>query len=235
MNRYNSLCLIASTVGLHTPYQSQDQVLYSSNSLQEIMDNPQLTALHHHEKELIAHRAIEIYTEMMRSSIGYAQSVSGMLILKTTLKNILSTLVKESKAQQGSIFLLDEDGNITDSILARGATTKEQKLSAITKVLDDGLAGWSLRQRQVGWIHDTMKDERWIQLPNQPYTVRSAVALPIIYGIEAIGIITMMHNQPEYFTNKNVAILEMLVEPIATIIINSQIHAGYNLLDLNLD
>ncbi len=199
------------------------------------MDNPQSTALTHQEEEAVAHRAIEIYTEMLRSSIGYAQSVSGMLILKTTLKNILSTLINESKAEQGSIFLIDEDGNITESILARGATTKEQKLSAITKVLDDGLAGWSLRQRHVGWIHDTMQDSRWVQLPNQPYTVRSAVALPIIYGIEAIGIITMMHHEPEYFTHRHVALLEMLVEPVATIIINSQIHAGYNLLDLNLE
>ncbi|MFN5855683.1 MAG: GAF domain-containing protein [Pseudanabaenaceae cyanobacterium] len=231
MNHSSPSHFIRSNPELHV----RNQVLSSANSSPEIMDNPQPTALNHHEEEAVAHRAIEIYTDMLRSSIGYAQSVSGMLILKTTLKNILSTLVKESQAQQGSIFLIDEDGNITESILARGATTKEQKLSAITKVLDDGLAGWALRQRHVGWIHDTMKDDRWVQLPNQPYTVRSAVALPIIYGIEAIGIVTMMHNQPDYFTHKHVALLEMLVEPIAAIIINSQIHAGYNLLDLNLE
>jgi GAF domain-containing protein len=182
---------------------------------------------------LIASQAAnQLQTTLLKSSVAYAQSVSGSLILKTTLKHTLEILTQYTKASEGSIFLIDEDGAIVESILARGPVTRDLKDLVISKVLDDGLAGWTLRHRQIGIIYDAIIDDRWVQLPDQPYVARSALAIPLIYGIEAIGIITLMHPQPNHFNEEIAVMMQYSMEIIAAMIVNAQLHAKYRPLDL---
>jgi GAF domain-containing protein len=176
--------------------------------------------------------AIKLQTNLLKSSIAYAQSISGSLILKTTLKHTLEILAQHSDAGEGSIFLIDEDGAIVESILARSPVTRDLKDSMISKVLDGGLAGWTLRHRQMGIIYDAMIDERWVQLPDQPYVARSALAIPLIYGVEVIGIITLTHPQPNHFDEEIAMMMQYCMEIIAAIIVNAQLHAKYRPLDL---
>jgi len=183
--------------------------------------------LEEHTLLTVAQIALQIQTTLLKNSISYAQSVSGSLILKTTLKNTLETLTKYTGADEGSIFLIDEDGVIIESILARGPVTRDLKDSVISKVLDSGLAGWSLRYRQIGLIYDAITDDRWVQLPNQPYKARSALAVPLIYGVNVIGIITLTHSQANHFDDAIAAMMQYSVESIAAIILNAQLHAEY--------
>ena len=50
--------------------------------------------LEEHTLLTVAQIALQIQTTLLKNSISYAQSVSGSLILKTTLKNTLETLTK---------------------------------------------------------------------------------------------------------------------------------------------
>ncbi|OIP77391.1 MAG: hypothetical protein AUK48_04045 [Oscillatoriales cyanobacterium CG2_30_44_21] len=180
-----------------------------------------------HTLLMVALAAIQMQNNLFKNSISYAQSVSGNLILKTTLKNTLETLTKSTDADEGSIFLIDEDGVIMESILARGPLTRDLKDVVISKVLDDGLAGWVLRHRQIGIIHDAVMDDRWINLPDQPYTARSALAMPLVYGIDAIGIITLTHSQPNHFDEAIASMMQYSMEAITAIIVNAQLHSQY--------
>ncbi len=179
-----------------------------------------------------AQQALQLQTTLLKNSISYVQSVSGGLILRATLKNILESLVSHVGADAGSIFLIGEDGGILEGILARGAVTRDRKDAVISKVLDKGLAGWALRYRQIGIIYDTAKDERWLQFPDQPYQVGSAIAIPLIYGTEAIGVITLSHAQPHQFEEPAIELLKELMEGLTAIIVNAQLHAKYRPLDL---
>ena len=123
--------------------------------------------------------------------------------------------------------MIDEDGVIIESILARGAVTRDFKDSLISKVLDDGFAGWALRHRQIGIIYDAIADDRWVQLPNQPYKARSALAVPLIYGVSIIGVITLTHAQANHFDEVTAVLMQYSMESIAAIILNAQIHAEY--------
>jgi GAF domain-containing protein len=190
------------------------------------------SSLEAHSLLAAAQTAIELQTSLLKSSIAYAQSVSGSLILKTTLKHTLEILSQYTKSGEGSIFLIDEDGAIVESILARGPVTRDLKDSVISKVLDGGLAGWTLRHRQIGIIYDAIIDDRWVQLPDQPYVARSALAIPLIYGIEAIGVITLTHPQPNHFDEEIAMMMQYSMESIAAIIVNAQLHAKYRPLDL---
>jgi GAF domain-containing protein len=180
-----------------------------------------------HTLLMVALAAIQMQNNLFKNSISYAQSASGSLILKTTLKNTLETLTKSTDADEGSIFLIDEDGVIMESILARGAMTRDLKDLVISKVLDDGLAGWVLRHRQIGIVHDAIIDDRWVNLPDQPYTARSALAIPLIYGIEAIGIITLTHSQPNHFDDAIASMMQYSMETITAIVVNAQLHSQY--------
>jgi GAF domain-containing protein len=188
--------------------------------------------LEDHNLMIAAQAALKLQTTLLKNSISYAQSVSGSLILKTTLKNTLETLTKYTEADEGSIFLIDEDGVIMESILARGPVTRDLKDSVITKVLDDGLAGWALRHRQIGIIHDAIADDRWIQLPNQPYTARSALAIPLMYGVDTIGIITLTHSLPNHFDDAIATMMQYSMESITAIILNAQLHSQYRPLEV---
>lgn len=179
----------------------------------------------------LAQSALQLQATLLKNSISYAQSVSGGLILKTTLKNTVETLIKYTDANEGSIFLIDEDGVISESILARGLVTRDRKDVVISKVLDVGLAGWTLRHRQMGIIYDAVTDERWLQLPDQPYSVRSALTVPLIYGVNVIGIITLTHSQPNHFDDAIATMMQYSMENIAAIILNAQLHAEYSPLD----
>ena len=177
-------------------------------------------------------KALQLQTTLLKNSISYVQSVSGGLILRTTLKNIVESLVTCTNCDDGSIFLIGEDGVIVEGILARGPVTRDRKDAVITKVLDEGLAGWALRHRQIGLIYDTTKDDRWLQFPDQPYKVGSAIAVPLIYGVEAIGIITLSHAQPNQFDEAMIELLQEVMEGITAIIVNAQLHAEYRPLGL---
>ncbi len=181
---------------------------------------------------IAAQSAIQLQTTLLKNSISYAQSVSGSLILKTTLKNTLETLIKYTDSEQGSIFLIDDNGAIMESILARGPVTRDLKDSVISQVLDDGLAGWTLRHRQIGIIHDAIADDRWMQFPDQPDQVRSAMAIPLVYGIDAIGIVTLTHSQPSHFDDAIATMMQYSMEIITAVILNAQLHAEYRPLGL---
>jgi GAF domain-containing protein len=177
-------------------------------------------------------KALQLQTTLLKNSIAYVQSVSGGLILRTTLKNIVESLVTFTNCDDGSIFLIGEDGVIVEGILARGPVTRDRKDAVIAKVLDEGLAGWAFRHRQIGIIYDTTKDDRWLQFADQPYKVGSAIAMPLIYGVEAIGIITLSHAQPHWFDEAAIALLQDMMEGLTAIIVNAQLHAEYRPLGL---
>jgi GAF domain-containing protein len=174
-----------------------------------------------------AQKALQLQTTLLKNSISYVQSISGGLILRTTLKNILESLVSFTNCDDGSIFLIGEDGVVIEGILARGPVTRDRKDAVITKVLDEGLAGWAFRHRQIGLIYDTTKDDRWLQFPDQPYKVGSAIAMPLIYGVEPIGIITLSHAQTHWFDESIIEILQKIMEGLTAIIVNAQLHAEY--------
>ena len=69
----------------------------------------------------------------------------------------------------------------------------------IGTVFRKGLAGWVVREREIGLVYDTHNDERWQTLSNEPFEVRAALALPIISGEMMLGILTLMHSTPGHF------------------------------------
>ena len=130
-------------------------------------------------------------------------------MLTAILQKTLELTAELTKAETGSLFLLDPDGVVRDCILTRGPRQAKERLDLTGTVLEGGLAGWVVRNRRIGLITDTEKDDRWLNLPELPYAARSAIAVPIIRDNELLGILTLLHSQPGIFHQGTAGVMEV--------------------------
>lgn len=206
---------------------------YQDRSKEQLIQ--ELEAAHQDLAELKSlKRIVESQRELTASWGKMGQAAAGKLRLKSTLLTVIQLANRMTQAEESSIFLLDEQGMVRDSILARGATIQEHKKSLIGQVFDQGLAGWVIRHRQIGLIEDTKTDNRWFTLPNEPYTVRSALCLPILKGTMLLGILTLMHSQPGHFSDRTIlAPMEAIAIHMALILENAQLYIDLENLEID--
>ena len=169
--------------------------------------------------------AFNAQNELTRSLIGVEQASKGKTMLKAMLIKTVQVCNHLTDAEESSLFLLDGEGAIADSILARGATIQQQKKNLIGKVLDKGLAGWVSKHREIGLIIDTKTDDRWLKFPCEPYVVRSALCVPILWGKVLLGLLTLMHSQPGHFTAQSVSLMQALAAHMALVLDNAKLYS----------
>ena len=153
--------------------------------------------------------ALLTQSRLLQDFVSLAKSSAKEQMLTAILQKTLELTAELTKAETGSLFLLDPDGVVRDCILTRGPRQAKECLDLTGTVLEGGLAGWVMRNRRIGLITDTEKDERWLNLPDQPYTVRSAMAVPIIRDNELLGILTLLHSKPGIFHQGTVDVMEV--------------------------
>lgn len=153
--------------------------------------------------------ALLTQSRLLQDFVTLAKSSAKEQMLTAILQRTLELTAELTKAETGSLFLLDPDGVVRDCILTRGPMQAKERLVLTDSVLEGGLAGWVVRNRRIGLITDTEKDDRWLKLPDQPYAVRSAMVVPIIRDNELLGILTLLHSQPGIFHQGTVDVMEV--------------------------
>lgn len=170
-------------------------------------------------------RAFKAQCEIFQDFITMVRSPEESEFVKSTLKKIVEISRDQTQAEMASLFLLDSDGIVVDSVLARGEVTPEVGSALIGSVFKKGLAGWVVRHRKTGLVEDTDQDKRWLVLPNQPYSIRSALALPIVSGELLLGILTLMHPQPGHFKPEMVEQMKATATQLALVLENAYLFA----------
>ncbi|MGD1936289.1 MAG: GAF domain-containing protein [Cyanophyceae cyanobacterium] len=176
---------------------------------------------------VMTNRALAIQQDLLTTWVRTVRMAAGTLMVKALLQQILEVCQECTNAEQGSLFLLNEAGAVSECLLARGATIREQKRAIVGRILDDGLAAWVTEHRTIGCIKDTVTDERWVVLPNQPYTVRSALCIPLQRGNRILGLVTLTHETPEYFSEECVQLMEKVSDGIALVLENAQLYSDH--------
>ncbi|HJZ47525.1 MAG TPA: HAMP domain-containing sensor histidine kinase [Roseiflexaceae bacterium] len=194
----------------------------SSNNLDQ--DDPE--ALRREIAEMRTREAaLAAQQELLENLIALARSSPDASMLEATLQKMLDVSTRMTGASSGSLFLLAEDGAVTNSILTRGQATVEQRRAIIGSVMERGLAGWVTRHRQVGLIADTHTDERWFTLPYEPYAHRSALAVPILRGGQLLGILNLLHTDPEHFDAGDAHLMQLAAGQMALALDNARLYA----------
>ena len=151
-------------------------------------------------------------------------SVSEKEALVHAMQKTLDATVRISRARNGSLFLLNAQGRVSESILTRGEVGPDLANRIVGTVLDKGLAGWVQRHLTAGLVHDTLTDSRWVSLPDEPYEVRSVLSVPIIKDNAVFGILTLMHPKPRFFSRDDADRVQVTADHMALAIEGAQIY-----------
>ena len=172
--------------------------------------------------------ALLTQSRLLQDFVSLAKSSAKEQILTAILQKTLELTAELTKAETGSLFLMDPDGVVRDCILTRGPRQAKECLDLTGSVLEGGLAGWVVRNRRIGMITDTEKDDRWLNLPGQPYTMRSAMAVPIVRDNELLGILTLLHSQPGIFHKGTVDIMEVTAGQLGLALESAKLYSKLN-------
>ena len=149
-------------------------------------------------------------------------------VITTLLRKTIDISIELTGAELGSLVLFDSDGAVFDSILCRGEISPDVSTTLIDSVFKKGLAGWVMRNREIGLVNDTQKDDRWLVLPDQPYLARSALALPIVSCEMLLGILTLTHSKPAHFTQEIVELMRVTTNQMAMVLDNAYLFENLN-------
>ncbi|MCI0396032.1 MAG: GAF domain-containing protein, partial [Chloroflexi bacterium] len=162
--------------------------------------------------------------ELFENLVAVARATTERPDLEATLQNALDVAASLTQADRGSLFLLDEGGRVIQSILVHNQrVTPAVRLAHAGRVLQEGLASWAVRQRQAALIVDTLTDERWLEIPEQPLSARSALSVPILSGSVVLGVLTLTHSQPDHFTGNQALLMQAAADQMSLALRNAQV------------
>ena len=195
------------------PVRGEDELSQLGVTINTMLDN-----LEQYQKELL------IQKQRFENLVAVARATVERPDLETTMKNALEAARALTRAERGSVFVLDELGAVTYSILAHEDVTGVERQKLVGQVMDIGLAGWVARHRQAALVADTAQDPRWLTLLDIPYTVRSALVVPIYSGPRKLGILTLTHPEVGCFDQDDLELMQAAADQMALAIRNAQIY-----------
>lgn len=162
--------------------------------------------------------------ELFRNLVEIARVTSQRPSLEATLHDMLDVACSVTGAARGSVFLLDRNGRVTHSILAREQADEEEKIRLATRAVKSGVAGLAVREKRVIRIDDIANDPRWEKFPNAPFMEGSALAVPISHDEEVLGVMTLLAGQPHFFDEEDVALMQAAADQMALAVRNAQLY-----------
>lgn len=161
--------------------------------------------------------------KLFEKLVAVARATAEDSSLQATLQNALDVTTSLTGAEYGSLFLLDNEGRVTHSILARGVTAPGSRRRIVGTVMNKGVAGWVVRNRATALIRDTEDDPRWVTFPDQPYIARSVLVVPITSGSDVPGVLTLQHSEPGHFDHEDEALLRAASDQMALALHKAQL------------
>ena len=166
---------------------------------------------------------VQSQNELLASLIAVTRAAGSSSSLDATLERVLEATCSVTGASGSSLLLLDERGRFSRGLFAEGDSALAILPSEARELLEAGLAGWVVRNRQTALVPDVGKDPRWRRLPAQDAVIHSALSAPIENGPALFGVLTLVHPEPEHFGEDQRHLLESTTAQIALAIRTAQL------------
>ncbi|MCC5636638.1 SpoIIE family protein phosphatase [Nostoc sp. CHAB 5844] len=163
----------------------------------------------------IAKIALDAQTQMLEKLIEMAETPELEHVLKVTLEQVVDISIQVTGAESSYLVLLNENGVIKDKIFKHLYLDLLEQQSLIHRVLEQVYFSWVANNRVVTAIPDTLEDKSLKVLPDFPQFVRSVLSVPIFKRGQLLGVLTLMHSQPEFFNAASVSMMQMMAKQIA--------------------
>jgi NtrC-family two-component system sensor histidine kinase KinB len=157
-----------------------------------------------------------------------SRELSSALDFRTVLRRVLLRSMACVGAINGTIIVLDDHGKPVESAIITGEQILDNTTQRLRSTLEHGLAGWVVRNRQAVLVMDTSQDERWIQRqyaaePTQ--APKSAVSAPLLTRDKVLGVMTLVHPQPGFFTQAHLALVQAIADQAGIAVLNARLYA----------
>jgi PAS domain S-box-containing protein len=149
--------------------------------------------------------------------------VSQMLTLldaNQVFEKVIDLTARAVGGSKATLFLQRQHSG-WERILGPADERRERSLHVVKSVLENGLAGWVLRNREAAVVQDTQTDERWHVLPGDDNPVRSAVCVPMMYDDQMLGVLTLDHPEPNHFTERDLRLLTIVANQASAAVRNA--------------
>lgn len=116
------------------------------------------------------------------------------------LNRTLSLLNDATGAEQGTILLVHAEDNLLHYRAGYGYLSDRSTSSnkGFTLKIGEGLAGWVVKYREAVLIGDLFDDPRWVPSTASGQDHRSAIAVPMSVGEDAIGVLMVFHRANKF-------------------------------------
>jgi PAS domain S-box-containing protein len=159
-----------------------------------------------------------------------SRELTSDLDLRTVLVRVLTNSSRHVGAERASIVVV-EGGQAVDAAIIVDNQLKPHTVDQLNEILNQGLAGWVLRNHQAVLIPDTRHDQRWLQRPDDAASqtgAKSAICVPIIARDQLVGVLTIVHPIPNSLSKEHLALVQAIADQAGTAIYNARL---YNKLD----
>ena len=152
--------------------------------------------------------------------------LSASLDLDRVLNRALALVNEAVGTKRGSILLVDSEKG---TLLHRAALGRKEPLPPGGQPTrfrrNEGLAGWVIQNRLPAIVPDIRTDDRWHEdAGHVERRYRSAMAVPLIAGDDALGALLMLHPDPDYFSESHLRLVEAAATQVATAINNAALY-----------
>jgi len=152
-----------------------------------------------------------------------SRKLNSDLDLDRVLSDVLALTVPSVDARDGSIMVFNDTGRVSHQILIRKGLPTHRVQEIIGKVLTGGLAGWVVAHRQGAVVSDIKHDERWLPLPDGCLETGSAIAVPLMRRDKVVGVLTLIHPQPNHFNEDHLVLLTSIANQAAVAVENARL------------
>jgi len=170
----------------------------------------------------LTHSSLDLLVEISRE-------LTTTLELNPLLRRILLLSMQHVGAERATLIVLDAGQHPVDAAIFYDNQLQETTRNQMQSILDQGLAGWVMRNRQPALLTDTSRDERWLARPYEladRSTAKSAICVPLMISEQLVGILTIVHSRPGTFDEQHLALLQIIAGQAAIAIRNAQLYTS---------
>ncbi len=143
--------------------------------------------------------------------------------LEEVMQDVMALAAQAVGASKPSLFLYTGDDVDWNYVFTARDLKDAESIRVVNQVMDKGLAGWVIRNQTGAVVTDTEEDERWHVFPDDHIQARSAMCAPLMHNGEVIAVLTLVHPEPNMFTNYHLRLLTIIANQATVAIQNTQL------------
>ena len=176
---------------------------------------------------MLAEQKLLMQTAKLQVMQEVARVSSGDVSLDEMLELFMDVVLRTTRAEHGSILLLDDDGKTLRFHCVRGPASA--KLKALTLQVGEGIAGWVAKTGQSALTKDANKDHRFTgSIARQVGLAPEALlAVPLKGKRGLLGVVEVLHPSGgrDPFSVEDLWALEGLAAQIGVVVENAKLFA----------